>query len=102
MPDEGDLVEIIHAGAAERAIARREAGRLDEMRLDRQTGGEPENRPGILGDIRLIKGDAHATGGRPDPAVHPSYRDIPPKCRYLRPSDRAASCGLALSWQGCQ
>src|SRR4051794_25829797 len=100
MADQRDLVEIVHAGAAKRAIACGETGRLDEMRLDRQTGGEPENRPRILGDIRLIKGDAHATGGRPDRADHPSYRDIAPKCRYLRPSDRAASCGLALSWQG--
>src|SRR5712672_3491433 len=68
VPDQRDLVEIVHAGAAERAIARRESSRLDEMRLERQTGGEPENRPGILRDVGLIKGDAHATGRAAGPA----------------------------------
>ena len=34
MAGDGDLVEIIHAGPAEGAVGDREAGRLDDMRLD--------------------------------------------------------------------
>ncbi len=62
MAGDGDPVEIVHAGAAEGAVGHREAGRLDDMRLQRQAGAEPQNRPGILGNIRLVKGDPH--GGR--------------------------------------
>ena len=56
---EGDLVEIVHAGPAERAIGDREAGRLDDVRFKAQAGAEPENRAGILGNVRLVKGDLH-------------------------------------------
>ena len=59
---EGDPVEIVHAGAAEGAVGHREAGRLDDMRFDPQAGAEPQNRAGVLGDVRLVEGDPH--GGK--------------------------------------
>ena len=54
-----DLVEVIHPGAAEGAVGDREAGRLDDVRLDPEAGAEPENRAGILRNVGLEKGDPH-------------------------------------------
>ena len=57
--DDGDLVEIVHAGAPEGAIGDRKAGRFDDVRFDAQAGAEPQNRAGVLGDVRLVEGDPH-------------------------------------------
>ncbi|GAA3839388.1 hypothetical protein GCM10022626_01990 [[Pseudomonas] carboxydohydrogena] len=59
----GNLIEIIHPGAAEMAVAHREACGLYNMRLDRKTRAESQNRPGILGNVRLIQGDPHGVIG---------------------------------------
>src|SRR5690242_15434703 len=59
VPGEVDLIEIVHAGAAEGAVAHRETGRLDQMRLQPQAGGQAENRAGVLRDVGLVEGDAH-------------------------------------------
>src|SRR5262245_34791537 len=56
VPGEGDLVEVVHAGPTEGAIGHREAGRLDDMHLNAEAGAEPENRPGILRDVRYVNG----------------------------------------------
>jgi hypothetical protein len=53
------VVEIIHAGAAEGAVAGGKTRGLDDVRLDAEAGGEPQNRSGVLGDIGLIKRKAH-------------------------------------------
>src|SRR4029453_8563075 len=45
------------------AIGDREAGRLDDMHLNTETGTKPENRPGILRDVRLVKGDPDSGTG---------------------------------------
>ena len=60
MADQSDLVEIVHPGAAEGAVGSRETGRFDQMRLDAEAGAKPQNRAGILGNIGLVKCDAHA------------------------------------------
>src|SRR5689334_10892994 len=60
MPRELHLIEIVHAGAAKRAIARRKARWFDQMRLDAEAGGESENRSGVLRDVGLEEGNAHA------------------------------------------
>ncbi len=52
-------VEVVHAGAAERPVGGREAGRLDDVRLAAQAGAEAQDRPGVLGDVGLEEGDAH-------------------------------------------
>jgi hypothetical protein len=59
MAGQGNLVEIVHAGPAEGTIGDREAGRLDDVRFNSQAGAKPENRAGILGNVRLVKGDPH-------------------------------------------
>ena len=68
VPGQVDLVEIVHAGAAEGAVGDRKAGRLDQVRLDPEAGGEPQDRAGILRDVGLVEGDAHGAGvhGEPD------------------------------------
>ena len=72
MAGQGDLVEIVHAGPAEGAIGDREAGRLNDVRFDTQAGTKPENRAGILGDVRLVKGDPHGgSGDVPVPGIKP-------------------------------
>ena len=68
VPGEGDLVEVIHACPAKGAVGDRKARRLDNVRLDAQAGAKPENRAGILRNVRLVKGDPH--GGTGD--VHAS------------------------------
>ena len=59
MPDDGHVIEIIHAGAAKMAIRHRKSRRLDNMRLDIETGAEPENRPRILRNVGLEESYAH-------------------------------------------
>jgi hypothetical protein len=47
------VIEIVHPGTPERAVARWKSRGLDEMRFNAETGGKPENRTGILWDIGL-------------------------------------------------
>jgi hypothetical protein len=58
--DQANAVEVIHAGAAEITIGYRKARRLDDVRLHVQAGAEPENRSGVLRNVRLEQGYAHA------------------------------------------
>ena len=53
------LVEIVHAGAPEGAVGGREAGRLDDVRLDTETGGEAQDHAGVLGDVGLVERNPH-------------------------------------------
>ena len=57
--DDVDLVEIVHAGAAERPVGDRETGRLDDVRLDSEARAQPQDGTGVLGNIRLVEGDPH-------------------------------------------
>lgn len=59
MADQRDRVEIIHPGAAKGAVGEGKARRRDQMRLDAEAGGEPQNRPGVLRNVGLVEGDAH-------------------------------------------
>jgi hypothetical protein len=54
-----DLVEIIHSGAAERAVTGGKSGRLDDVSLDAETGAQAQNRSGVGGDVGLIERNAH-------------------------------------------
>ncbi len=63
MADDADLVEIIQARPAEGIVADRKSGRLDDMGLDIEAGAEPQNRSGILGNVGLIKSEAHRGSG---------------------------------------
>ena len=55
------LIEVVHAGAAEGAVGDREARRLDDVRFDTETGGKPQDGPGVLGDVGLEQRDPHDT-----------------------------------------
>ena len=67
MPHNLGAIEKIHARAAESCIAPKESARLDDIDRNAQTGAEPDERPGVLRDVRLEQGEAHrfwATGLR--------------------------------------
>src|SRR5262249_32140220 len=49
--DDLDLIEVIHAGAAERTVAGRKARGLDDVRLEAEAGGETKNRARVLGNV---------------------------------------------------
>jgi hypothetical protein len=100
VPGEGDLVQVVHACPAERTIGHGEAGRLYDVCCDAQAGAKPQNRAGILGNVRLVKGDSH---GRPrgllgrdkpvwrnDCATHPSTSGHPIGADRMRPAARIA------------
>jgi hypothetical protein len=54
-----DLVEVVHSGPPKDPVGGGEAGRLDDVGGNVKAGAEPQNRSGILGDIRLEKRDLH-------------------------------------------
>ncbi len=59
MAGDGDLVEVIEPGPAEGAVGHREAGGLDDVRCQPQTGASAQNRTGILWNVGLKKGNLH-------------------------------------------
>src|SRR6188474_3379308 len=65
MTGNSDVVDVVHPGAAEGAIGYRKSARLYNVGLDAQAGAQPENRPGVLGDIRFVKRDPHCGPGIP-------------------------------------
>ena len=101
------LIEIVHAGAAECAIGGREAGGLDDVRLEAEAGGEAQDRPGILGNVGL-----NSAMRMVKLAVSRRFRQrgqlarINPTSKgFVACADLRAVCGtapLALPWQGCQ
>ena len=75
---------------------RREAGRLDDMGLDAEAGGEPENRAGVLGDVGLVEGDPHGASFRPRVARR-QWPKHPMDKGFVRLLVIRALAGLALS-----
>src|SRR6266705_6075314 len=61
MPHDLDLIQVIHAGAAEGAIGDWEASRLDNVRVHPQARAKAQDRAGVLRDVRLIERDPHGT-----------------------------------------
>ena len=64
MTDDPDLIEVIHAGTAESAVAGGKAGGFDDVRLDTEAGGETKDRARVLGNVGLIKRDAQGQDWR--------------------------------------
>ena len=97
---ERDLVEIVHAGAAEGAVGGGKPGRLDDMGLDAKAGRQPQNRAGVLRNVGLVEGDPHgafrARSGRRQSAK-PAIRE-----GVVRLIGQCGDSGLALVRQGCQ
>ena len=71
MTQDVHLIEIVHAGPPKGAVGGRKAGRLDDVRLDAEAGGETENGPRVLGNIGLeqrnaqVWGQTRSRSGRP-------------------------------------
>jgi hypothetical protein len=53
--------DIVERCPLEAPVVKQEAARLDQIDLDAETGGKTKQRPGILGYVRLIQGDAQTT-----------------------------------------
>ena len=62
--DDLDLIEVIHAGAAERTVAGGKARGLDDVRLEPEAGGETKNRARVLRNVGLKQRNAHGPSFR--------------------------------------
>ena len=99
MAHDGDLVEVVHSGAAEMPVRNGESGRLDNVGLDTETGAEPQNRPGVLRDVRLKKDDTHRKAAFGPGGKREEKSQL---WAVLVRRTKCADSGLALSRQGCQ
>jgi hypothetical protein len=61
MPANPEGPGIVERRAFEATVIEKEAARLDQIDLDAETGGKTEQRPSILGYVRLIEGNAQLT-----------------------------------------
>jgi len=52
-------LQVIHAGAAETALAEHETAGLDKLHRHPETGAQPHQGGGVLGNIGLVQGKAH-------------------------------------------
>ena len=59
MAGKGDVIEVVHSRPAKMPVGDRKSGRLDDMGGRAHARTEAQNRPGVLGDIRLEEGDVH-------------------------------------------
>ncbi len=66
MPDQGDLLQVVHAGALQRPVGKVEAGRLDDVDFHPQAGAQSEDRAGVLRDVGLVENKGNH--GRAKPA----------------------------------
>src|SRR5262249_2988017 len=102
--DEIDLIEVIHAGAAERAVAGGEACGLDDVRLEAEAGGETKNRARVLRNVGLKQRNAHGPSlrARSEPRSRAKRKTDKRFVRLLIVATQTRTCPLALAWQGCQ
>ena len=66
MAGQPHMIEIIHAGPAEMLVGYGESGRLDERRIDAETGAEPQHGPRVLRNVGLEEGEAKRRFGAGD------------------------------------
>src|SRR5215472_16112516 len=102
--DKLDLVEVIHAGAAERTVAGGKARGLDDVRLEAEAGGETKNRPRVLRNVGLKQRNAHGPSfrARNEPRSRAKRKTDKPFVRLFIVATQTRTCPLALAWQGCQ
>lgn len=62
MARQGRHFEIVHAGPSQIAVGKVEAGRLDDIDGDAETGRHAQDGAGVAGDVGLVEGDADACG----------------------------------------
>src|SRR5690348_13190972 len=58
------IAGVIESGALEAAVVEQKAAGLDQIDPDPEAGGQPEQRTGILRDVRLEQGEAQSTTPR--------------------------------------
>ena len=62
MPGHHGARDIIQSRPFQVPVGQREPRRLDDIDGEAEAGGKPEDRAGIAGDIRLVKGNAQGHG----------------------------------------
>src|SRR4029079_6104420 len=62
MTHDGHLIEIVHTGSRKGAVGGGELCWRDDMRCDARAGRQPQNGPGVLGDIGLKQRNAQGWG----------------------------------------
>ena len=97
MPRNLDVREVVKGGPPQRTICHVERGGTDDIHTHAQAGGQAQDRPGVLRDVGLIEGNAHA-GGRITPTLFrgetragKAFSTLPshaPNCPPPRPSRR--------------
>src|SRR5262249_18923720 len=102
--DDLDLIEVIHAGRAERTVAGRKARGLDDVRLEAEARGKTKNRARVLGNVGLEQRNAHGPSFRAcsEPRSRPKRKTSKRFVRHLIVATRTRTCPLALAWQGGQ
>ena len=55
----GDVIDIVHGGAADPTIIPSEAHRLDQVHRHAQASAEPQDGADVPGNLRLEESDAH-------------------------------------------
>jgi hypothetical protein len=93
------MIEVVHSSPAKMPVADRKTCRLDDVGLDAQARAEPENRSGILWNIRLEESNTHS-----GTALSTRQNVAKNLCLvwFLRVARKRADSGLALFRQGCQ
>jgi hypothetical protein len=69
-----DMIQVVHPGASQAAVVEGESARLDHVDRQPETGGEAQDRAGILRDVGLIERKPH---GKPDPLQIKDFSIIP-------------------------
>src|SRR5579863_7967741 len=72
MADDGGEIGVVERGALQPAIVEQKTERLDQIDADPETSGEPQQRTGVLRDVRLIESEAQRNLLRPANAHRPS------------------------------
>ena len=76
MANDGHLIEVVHASPPKGTVGARESGRLDQMRFHTEAGAQPQNRAGILRNVRLKQCNPHVPlVGRNEVARNPARSD---------------------------
>jgi hypothetical protein len=61
MPANPEGRGIVERSTLEAPVVKQETARFDQIDLDAETGGKTKQRPGILGYVGLIQGEAQPT-----------------------------------------
>ena len=59
VPDQGQLVDVVHPGPAQLAVVQNEAAGLDQVQRHPESRRQTHQSPGVLGNVRFEENEAH-------------------------------------------